>query len=272
MDSVGIGELPDAAAYGDQGSNTLGNIARRVPLQLPTLRASASTRRRGRSASRAPRPQISRPRGRRCAAAWRKRRPGKDSVTGHWEMMGIVLDRAFPMFPDGFPPDIIAEFSRQTGRGVLGNKAASGTDDHRRARRRAHAHRRADRLHVGRQRVSDCRARRDRAGAGAVSRVRDRLQAGRRRARRRPRHRAAVRRRARASSSGPPNRHDYALPPSGETLLDRAEGARGCRSSRSARSRICSPAAASPTAVHTVERRRRDGPGRASRWRRSIAA
>ncbi len=53
--------------------------------------------------------------------------PGKDSVTGHWEMMGIVLDRAFPVFPDGFPADLIAGFSRQTGRGVLGNKAASGT-------------------------------------------------------------------------------------------------------------------------------------------------
>ena len=52
---------------------------------------------------------------------------GKDSVTGHWEMMGIVLDRPFPTFPDGFAPDIIAEFSRRTGRGVLGNKAASGT-------------------------------------------------------------------------------------------------------------------------------------------------
>src|SRR5688572_10997345 len=53
--------------------------------------------------------------------------PGKDSVTGHWEMMGVVLDRAFPVFPDGFPPDLLAEFSRRTGRGVLGNKAASGT-------------------------------------------------------------------------------------------------------------------------------------------------
>src|ERR1700694_3327017 len=52
---------------------------------------------------------------------------GKDSVTGHWEMMGIVLDRAFPVFPQGFSPDIIAEFSRQTGRAVIGNKAASGT-------------------------------------------------------------------------------------------------------------------------------------------------
>ena len=89
--------------------------------------------------------------------------------------MGIVLDRPFPVFPDGFPAEMIAEFSRLTGRGVIGNYAASGTEDHRRARTRAHAHRRPDCLHVGRQRVPDCRARRDRAGARAVSRVRDRV-------------------------------------------------------------------------------------------------
>ena len=101
---------------------------------------------------------------------------GKDSVTGHWEMMGVVLDRPFPVFPERVSAGRSSqEFSRLTGRGVLGNKAASGTGDHRRARRRAHAHRRAHRLHVGRQRVSDRGARRDRAGAGAVSRLRDRL-------------------------------------------------------------------------------------------------
>ena len=64
---------------------------------------------------------------------------GKDSVTGHWEMMGIVLERAFPTFPDGFSAGIIDEFSRQTGRGVLGNKAASGTDIIDELRARAHA-------------------------------------------------------------------------------------------------------------------------------------
>src|SRR5947207_12050160 len=56
-----------------------------------------------------------------------ERSPGKDSVTGHWEMMGIVLDRAFPVFPQGFSPDVIRAFSRQAGRAVIGNKAASGT-------------------------------------------------------------------------------------------------------------------------------------------------
>jgi len=121
MDSVGIGELPDAAAYGDQGSDTLGNIAKRIPLKLPTLRALGL----GRVARIGGEAPPSRPRaavGRMAEAS-----AGKDSVTGHWEMMGIVLDRAFPVFPDGFSSDVIREFSRRTGRGVLGNKAASGT-------------------------------------------------------------------------------------------------------------------------------------------------
>ena len=118
LDSVGAGELPDAGVYGDQGSDTLGNIAKQVPLKLPTLRnlglgrvANIGGERVGEAAC-----------GRMAEAS-----AGKDSVTGHWEMMGIVLDRAFPTFPRGFPPEVIAEFSRQTARGVLGNRAASGT-------------------------------------------------------------------------------------------------------------------------------------------------
>jgi phosphopentomutase len=123
LDSVGIGELPDAASYGDEGSNTLGNIARRVPLKLPTLRALGLGRvaLMGGAASVPPAPVP-------CAVGrMAERSPGKDSITGHWELMGVVLDRAFPLFPDGFPDRIIAEFSRRTGRGVIGNKAASGT-------------------------------------------------------------------------------------------------------------------------------------------------
>jgi phosphopentomutase len=122
MDSAGIGEMPDAAAYGDQGSNTIGNIARRVPMDLPTLRALGLDRLvplGGAAAVTAPRAAT----GRMAEAS-----PGKDSVTGHWEMMGIVLDRAFPTFPQGFPSEVLSEFSRRTGRGVLGNKAASGTE------------------------------------------------------------------------------------------------------------------------------------------------
>jgi phosphopentomutase len=121
LDSVGIGELPDASTYGDVGSDTIGNIARRIALQLPTLRGLGL----GRVAAIGGLPPPSSP----AAAVGRmaEASPGKDSVTGHWEMMGVVLSRPFPVFADGFPPDIIQEFSRQTGRAVLGNKAASGT-------------------------------------------------------------------------------------------------------------------------------------------------
>ena len=136
LDSVGIGELPDAAAYGDQGSNTLGNIARQVPLNVPTLRSLGLDRlvdlgekKRGPGAlfsheaeeKRAPGPLFS------AVGRMAERSPGKDSVTGHWEMMGIVLDRPFPVFPHGFPRDLMLEFERRIARGTLGNIAASGT-------------------------------------------------------------------------------------------------------------------------------------------------
>jgi phosphopentomutase len=121
MDSVGAGELPDAGRYGDEGSNTLGNIARHVPLRVPTLRSLGLDRivALGEApVERAPRAAT----GRMHEAS-----AGKDSVTGHWEMMGIVLDQAFPVFSNGFPPDVIARFAREAGRAVIGNKAASGT-------------------------------------------------------------------------------------------------------------------------------------------------
>jgi phosphopentomutase len=125
MDSVGIGELPDAAAYGDQGSNTLGNIARRVPLEVPTLRALGLGRVASLGSAGAPIANVSVKPG--AVGRMAEASAGKDSVTGHWEMMGIVLDRAFPTFPHGFSPDVISAFSSATRRGVLGNKAASGT-------------------------------------------------------------------------------------------------------------------------------------------------
>jgi phosphopentomutase len=121
LDGVGIGALPDADAYGDEGSNTLGNIARRVSLKLASLRPMGLGRvvALGGSDSSA---------GAGAAVGrMRETSPGKDSVTGHWEMMGLVLERPFPVFPNGFPAVTIAEFARLTGRGVLGNKAASGT-------------------------------------------------------------------------------------------------------------------------------------------------
>jgi phosphopentomutase len=125
LDSVGIGELPDAAVYGDEGSNTVGNIARQIPLKVPTLRALGLGQLvdLGLSSKNDLRPPFGGAFGRMAEAS-----PGKDSVTGHWEMMGIVLERPFPTFPMGFAPDLIREFERRIGRATLGNVVASGTE------------------------------------------------------------------------------------------------------------------------------------------------
>jgi phosphopentomutase len=121
LDSVGAGALSDAATYGDEGSNTLGNIARQVGLRVPMLRALGLDR----IVDIGPPEATDPPRaafGRMAESSM-----GKDSVTGHWEMMGIVLDRPFPVFPDGFPRELIDAFEQGIGRGTLGNYAASGT-------------------------------------------------------------------------------------------------------------------------------------------------
>src|SRR5215470_17859692 len=110
LDSVGVGELPDAGLYGDQGSDTIGNISRRVPLKLPNLR-SLGLPRVANIAGMAP---IETPLG--AFGRMAERSAGKDSVTGHWEMAGIVLDRPFPTFPLGFPADLIEAFERGIGR------------------------------------------------------------------------------------------------------------------------------------------------------------
>jgi phosphopentomutase len=132
--------LPDAAAYGDEGSDTLGHIARAVPLRVPNLRSLGldrvaaiepagplrGTRATTGNAGRDPRSGPGEPRG--AYGRMAESSAGKDSVTGHWEMMGIVLDKAFPTFPHGFPPAVIAEFEKRIGRGTLGNVVASGTE------------------------------------------------------------------------------------------------------------------------------------------------
>jgi phosphopentomutase len=122
LDGVGCGAAPDAAEYGDTGSDTLGNLARAVGgLSLPRLEAlglGGTSDIPGIAVAAAPR------------AAWGRMRPrsaGKDSTTGHWELCGLVLEQPFPTFPAGFPAAVLGEFARRTGRGVLGNRAASGT-------------------------------------------------------------------------------------------------------------------------------------------------
>ncbi len=122
LDGMGVGLAPDAAAYGDQGSDTLGNMARVVGgVEAPTL-ASLGLGNihpiEGVEPAASPR-------------AWYGRlqevSAGKDSTTGHWELMGLEIPRPFPTYPEGFPREVIAEFTRLTGYGVIGNKAASGT-------------------------------------------------------------------------------------------------------------------------------------------------
>jgi phosphopentomutase len=121
LDGAGIGALPDAGSYGDEGSDTLGNMCRQVAVHTPTLQALGL-------GCIAPLPGI--PATTQPTAAFGRmaeRSPGKDSVTGHWEMTGIVLERAFPTFPHGFPRDLIERFEVLIGRGTVGNVVASGT-------------------------------------------------------------------------------------------------------------------------------------------------
>jgi phosphopentomutase len=123
LDAVGAGALPDAGDYGDEGSDTLGNVARAVGgLDLPNLEALGLGN--VEELEGCP-PQPGAP-----AVAGRlvSRSKGKDTTTGHWELMGIVTPVPMPTYPHGFPSSIIEEFAHRTGRGVLGNKAASGTE------------------------------------------------------------------------------------------------------------------------------------------------
>lgn len=122
LDSVGIGALPDPGAYGDAGRNTLGHIAESRALQIPTL-VDLGLANIAPLAHLAP---VAAPRASFGKGATRS--PGKDTTTGHWEMAGIWLAQAFPVFPHGFPREMIEEFERQIGRKTLGNKPASGTE------------------------------------------------------------------------------------------------------------------------------------------------
>jgi len=122
LDSVGVGEMPDAAQYGDAGSDTLGHIAQSRKLHLDNLcRLGLGNIRPLDRLPPDPAPQGAYG---KCALA----SPGKDTTTGHWEMAGIHLPKPFPVYPHGFPPEVMDEFERRIGRATLGNKAASGTE------------------------------------------------------------------------------------------------------------------------------------------------
>jgi phosphopentomutase len=123
LDSAGIGEMPDAAAWGDAGADTLGHILDSRAVNLPHLQRLGL----GNIRALANLPPADKPRGAygRCALASN----GKDTTTGHWEMAGIILEKAFPTYPQGFPPDVLERFIKETGvPGVLGNVPASGTE------------------------------------------------------------------------------------------------------------------------------------------------
>jgi phosphopentomutase len=133
LDGLGIGPCPDQAAYGDAGSDTLGNVARAAGgLRLPNLARLGLGLCRPilGLAGGSPSPEGRGGQGVRPAAAYGVALPrshGKDSTTGHWEICGVVLERPFPTYPHGFPPALLDEFARRSGRGWLGNVAASGT-------------------------------------------------------------------------------------------------------------------------------------------------
>jgi phosphopentomutase len=123
LDSVGMGEMPDAAGWGDAGSDTLGHICESRQMSLPNLaRYGLGNTRPLRGVAPDPSPRASFG---RCAL----RSNGKDTTTGHWEMAGIVLDEAFPTYPEGFPREVVDRFVAETGvPGILGNVPASGTE------------------------------------------------------------------------------------------------------------------------------------------------
>lgn len=122
LDSVGIGALPDAEKYGDVGSNTLANCARAVNgLKLPNLAQLGL----GNITEIAGVPPASSPTG--AYGRMAEQSAGKDTTTGHWELAGIILKEPFPVYPEGFPPEIIEPFQAKIGRSILGNKVASGT-------------------------------------------------------------------------------------------------------------------------------------------------
>lgn len=120
LDGVGIGELPDAGRYGDEGSHTLGHVYNSQKPQLPNLLKLGLG-----NIENSMMPAQDAPIGDygRCI----ERSQGKDTTTGHWEIAGLLLDKPFPTYPDGFPPEVIQAFEVAVGRGTLGNKPASGT-------------------------------------------------------------------------------------------------------------------------------------------------
>jgi phosphopentomutase len=215
LDGAGCGALPDAAAYGDAGSNTLGNVAAAVPLRIGHLRTLGLGRLVPLDGDAAE------PRG--AYGRMGEVSAGKDSITGHWEMMGLRLTEPFATFPDGFPDDLIAQFEQRIGRRTLGNVAASGTaiieqlgEEHLRSG--------SPIVYTSADSVFQIAAHEDVIPVPDLYRICETafdLVAPLRVAR-------VIARPFRGTPGAfvrTSNRHDYALPPAGETLLDRLTAA-----------------------------------------------
>ena len=124
LDSLGVGEMPDAAKYGDQGADTLGHILDHCPqLQIPNLQKMGMGNIKDAAGGRL---KVAHPEG--VYGRFMEHSTGKDTTTGHWEIAGLYTPKPFKTYPDGFPQELMEEFSRQTGRGWLGNCTASGTE------------------------------------------------------------------------------------------------------------------------------------------------
>src|SRR6267142_3613105 len=215
LDGVGMGALPDAADYGDEGSNTLLHVAEAVGgLKLPRLERLGLGRLLDLPGVRA----VSDPQGARARLAEASK--GKDSTTGHWEFAGLVLERPFPTYPHGFPLPLLDRWCERTGRDWLGNVAASGTEI---IQRLGEEHQRSGKLivytsadsvfqvaaHEGTVPLEElyaaCRAAREMLqGEHGVSRVIARPFTG-----------------EPGAWTRTPRRRDFSLPPPGPTLLDR---------------------------------------------------
>lgn len=210
LDSAGVGALPDADQYGDEGANTLGHIADELGLVMPNCGALGL----GNIINLKGTPPCDDPGGRYGRAAEKSK--GKDTTTGHWEIAGLVLDKPFPLYPDGFPDEIITEFTRRSGYELLGNCVASGTeiigrlgDEHVRTKKPI--------VYTSADSVFQIAAHESVIPLEELYRIcavsREFLEVGR------------VIARPFAGESGAytrtANRHDYSLPPTGETVLDR---------------------------------------------------
>lgn len=128
LDSAGIGELPDSSSYGDEGSNTIGHISQLVKdFSLPNLERLGLAHIDGFKETYRTTTDLKNKSFTGSYGRMAEKSAGKDTTTGHWEIAGIILNKPFPLFPDGFPDELVKEFEKRIGRKILGNKPASGT-------------------------------------------------------------------------------------------------------------------------------------------------